>query len=112
MNVVDVVLARALRRVLDEHGRTLYPEVSALARRRWAGPRKVRVGDARLNLLHFCGSGFVSEDADPLARELDEHGALRRREGRCANTFGLNHLAVGPGTEHEVANFKTKNRLF
>ena len=68
VDVIDVRVRLALRRVLDEHGRPLNPEVRALAVGRRAGPREVGVGDARLDLLHLRRGRLVAENADPLAR--------------------------------------------
>src|SRR5437660_1384703 len=62
---VNVIGAALLRRVFDQHLRSLDPEIRGLAVRRGSRPCEIRVTKMRLDRFYFRPRRFVVEDVDP-----------------------------------------------
>src|SRR2546425_9092732 len=98
MNVVHAVL----RRVLDDEGWPLDPEVRRTAVGRRATPGEVGLRQVRPDLCYARFAERVGHDAGPLPHELHQHRLLRRRERGRTNAFGLNGSSILTGSEHEI----------
>ena len=107
MDVIDAVL----RRVLDDKGWSLNPEVRGAAVRRRAAPGEVGLREIGTDLRHSRLGERVVHDAGPLAHEIQQHRLLRRRERRCANALGLNGSSIPTRAEHEVRHTEAQDGL-
>src|SRR5260221_4512346 len=93
---VDVIGAALLRRIFDDEGRPLDPEVRDAAVGGGTAPGEVGLREVRPNLGHPRLTEPVVHDAGPLSREVQKHGLLRCRQRRGANAFRLDRPAVLP----------------
>src|SRR5687768_10864827 len=81
---VDVIDG-LLRRVLDDQRRALDAEIRDAAVGRRTAPREVGLVQVRLDFRHARLGDAAGGDADPLTRDVPEHGLLRGAQRRSAD---------------------------